>query len=557
MIEETRRFPFLCRILNLSRLMIGIRKFIGEDGCMRRLFVSSMVFCMALGWCILPVKASMIDYTIDTPEELMSISDQYGSYILASDIDLSGITTFTPLFPDGFTGSFDGQGHTIKNLAFAKTYDSTFTEDKEPKVGLFASVSGTIENLNLENISFDITAQAPLQGFVGILAGVSMDADFSNIQVSNGSILYRQTMTDPANSFFIGGLVGMMVTNDDYLTDIQLDFDFSGSAQYVGGMAGSLANNGVAFRNIDIHANLQNALIQGGLIGAVGNLSNTADLLFSNVGVRGNIQSISNVGALFGELDGVDQLMLEDVTTALVMKTTDYVNTDHAFSDLMIQDFNTNGSGNNQVNIQRMLAQNRFVDPLESWANTIAIDDSFTTISINDAYALSSQGFLSSTPATVLSSSDAKQAENYYNFDFTGTWVIHPLFNNGYPYLRYNLGYLTYNSNGGSALSTQPFFKREAIPQPTNPIRDGYVFAGWYVDESLSQSFDFTASNHSVNQTLYAKWTPIQSESSSVSSPTESVLLLNEKLPNTGIVSVDGMWLLVLGVLLIKMKDKN
>ena len=45
----------------------------------------------------------------------------------------------------------------------------------------------------------------------------------------------------------------------------------------------------------------------------------------------------------------------------------------------------------------------------------------------------------------------------------------------------------------------------ETIKIPENPTKEGYTFAGWYIDSALTQSFDLnTKINNSF--TLYAKW---------------------------------------------------
>ena len=47
---------------------------------------------------------------------------------------------------------------------------------------------------------------------------------------------------------------------------------------------------------------------------------------------------------------------------------------------------------------------------------------------------------------------------------------------------------VSFDSNGGSAVSSIKVKENESITEPTEPTRDGYIFGGWYYNEEL---FDF------------------------------------------------------------------
>ena len=67
---------------------------------------------------------------------------------------------------------------------------------------------------------------------------------------------------------------------------------------------------------------------------------------------------------------------------------------------------------------------------------------------------------------------------------------------------------VTFNSNGGSAVAPQtvPFNTPTTAPAP--PIRNGYIFGGWYSDVGLTTAFVFTTPI-AANITLFAKWNVI------------------------------------------------
>jgi uncharacterized repeat protein (TIGR02543 family) len=65
---------------------------------------------------------------------------------------------------------------------------------------------------------------------------------------------------------------------------------------------------------------------------------------------------------------------------------------------------------------------------------------------------------------------------------------------------------VTFNSNGGSNIDRQLVASGDAVFYPTNPVKDGYVFAGWYKDNDLSSRWNFSSDLVFDSLTLYAKW---------------------------------------------------
>jgi len=67
---------------------------------------------------------------------------------------------------------------------------------------------------------------------------------------------------------------------------------------------------------------------------------------------------------------------------------------------------------------------------------------------------------------------------------------------------------VTFVSNGGSAVSQQMVIFGATAISPIDPLKSGYVFDGWYSDNSLTTVFDFSETITS-DVTLYAKWSPV------------------------------------------------
>ena len=65
---------------------------------------------------------------------------------------------------------------------------------------------------------------------------------------------------------------------------------------------------------------------------------------------------------------------------------------------------------------------------------------------------------------------------------------------------------VTFDSQGGSHVDSVQVSRNQTVTQPATPVRDGYIFEGWYTDSACTQSYDFDTK---VTQsfTLYAKWT--------------------------------------------------
>lgn len=65
---------------------------------------------------------------------------------------------------------------------------------------------------------------------------------------------------------------------------------------------------------------------------------------------------------------------------------------------------------------------------------------------------------------------------------------------------------ITFNSNGGEVIVDKYIISgSEALP-PQRPLREGYIFAGWYKDPELTKFFDWQTERPTSSLTLYARW---------------------------------------------------
>ena len=69
---------------------------------------------------------------------------------------------------------------------------------------------------------------------------------------------------------------------------------------------------------------------------------------------------------------------------------------------------------------------------------------------------------------------------------------------------------ITFNSNGGTAISSTKVELNQYITKPVDPTKEGYNFVGWYSDQQLTKAWDFENTVVMYDVTLYAKWEEIK-----------------------------------------------
>lgn len=191
---------------------------------------------------VLPVYAENTPTEIRTPQELAAMAENPGgSYILMEDLNMEGFdwNCFD------FSGTLDGNGHSILNLSVTQPGENTATaldgnQKEYPAVyaGLFARLENAeIRNLGLINLRALVETDEPC--LLGGIAGYSMDSTVSNCTVT-GQLELR------AHEGMLGvaGVLGYGVGSIDSCTvDVTLicvDTDSENSSeQFLGGAFGT------------------------------------------------------------------------------------------------------------------------------------------------------------------------------------------------------------------------------------------------------------------------------------------------------------------------------
>ncbi|MGE7947468.1 InlB B-repeat-containing protein [Lysinibacillus sp. NPDC093688] len=89
--------------------------------------------------------------------------------------------------------------------------------------------------------------------------------------------------------------------------------------------------------------------------------------------------------------------------------------------------------------------------------------------------------------------------------DFTKDWdytVVQPMT----IYAKWSHYAVTFDSNGGSKVPSIMVAYNEKMEAPSNPVKEGYAFEGWYKDKELKELWDFDQDVVKKDITLYAKW---------------------------------------------------
>ncbi len=198
------------------------------------------------------------------------------TFVLLNDIDMSGITDWTPIgdrddyYNGMFAGTFDGQGHTIRNLTMTSVNPSATSVT--PAYGLFGVLyNATVKNLTLSGFNFNNTlitsTTYETADSAGFLAGIvyTGDTTISYVNVQNS-----------VASGSIAGLIGINwcdATNTLTISGCSVSFTASSpsndAAYTLGGIIGT-AGSGLTIRNCASFLNANGSYYYaGGIVGAM------------------------------------------------------------------------------------------------------------------------------------------------------------------------------------------------------------------------------------------------------------------------------------------------
>ena len=294
--------------------------------------VSVALLVVALSLLVPPVAADDLPdegdgseanpYVITDATELQAMAEAPdANYVLGQDIDATETRQwnssrgFQPV--EDFTGTLDGQGHTIDGLVIDRPGDD--------RVGLFARSEGTVENVALE--AADVRGGDDIGILIGYNAGevrnVSASGTIEGVEdvgglvgQGDGTIVGAAAAVEVSGKN-VGGLIGYL-EEDGEVAESRATGDVSGDLP-AGGLVGVDYGYVVgSYATGDVEGNgdvggLVGALLQGDSEAVIKDSYATGDVRGSeNVGglVGGNGRSLGTVASSYavGEVTGDDQV---------------------------------------------------------------------------------------------------------------------------------------------------------------------------------------------------------------------------------------------------------
>lgn len=145
-----------------------------------------------------------------------------------------------------------------------------------------------------------------------------------------------------------------------------------------------------------------------------------------------------------------------------------------------------------------------------------------STVTYNPNY----EGATNLTATTVKGIAEEKQLENRDNNQFVG-WYTEAQCTNAFDFTTVltnditlyakwvQIGNTTYNVTfnlgyeGAPTITAQEVVENSKATKPTDPVRSGYDFAGWYKESACTNVFNFNTELITADTTIYAKWSVI------------------------------------------------
>lgn len=213
--------------------------------------------------------------------------DFTGTIELANDINMSD-TAMEPI--KSLNGTFEGNGYTISNLTLSGEAGTGYSA---PNVGLalIARLSGTVQNLQMQNISITSTSTGKI--YAGAVVGIVEDADTVG-KIINCNASGKITLPKNATADYAGGLIGGVIQQARcIIKNCVSDVDVA-SGTYLGGLIGSVQYNAeLDIQNCAVFADL--SVLQssssyggGGVIGYSAGKQLSADKVYFAGAITGS-----------------------------------------------------------------------------------------------------------------------------------------------------------------------------------------------------------------------------------------------------------------------------
>ena len=516
----------------------------------------------------------MNDYDINTAEQLaglaLLVNEDYLDFegvvfSLQNDLNLSG-REWVPIgfleidaagyVSSFFNGTFLGNGHTISGLSIfvnhtidvlggsnafgvsglfgflgetalvdGLTVDGIVNVTRVNNNTLSDGFSGGIAGYNMGTITncvnkASVSGQRSTGGISGIIMGGSVIrcSNEGNISgghkvggisggMENGTLkecFNVGSVSGKNNSIYLGGILGSASDGDNIISNCYnqspIQLQTGSSAIYIGGIAGSLYYNvdlSNCYNTGNILVDLSSTFYAGALVGEFGNAAKWRTV------IRNSFYLDSSYDTAYGRLK--DSAVIE----SLDAKSHEDMESE-SFLELLNDDCRHWGfaeEGGYPVLLYTIPADYSEVHAAVSEipedypsGYTKETADALETALSNVIYGKSAfdQELVDKYSSDIRSAIAALEPVNTSNGggNATVTHTIH------------------FQTNGGSEISSIDIINGSLLSEPDAPAKDGYIFGGWYSDELLTSSYNFSEPV-SASITLYAKWVLVLTPSES------------------------------------------
>ena len=210
-------------------------------------------------------------WLVEDAADLNAVRNSLGAnYKQVANISLSGYAEWIPIGAI-FSGTYDGNDYTVSNVTCTDSYTRT---------GLFATNSGSIFNLGVENVNY-VSGSSYVGGLVGR---------------NDGTITNCYSTGNVTGSNYVGGLVGR-----NYVSGTITNCYSTGNVTGSGSVGGLVGYNGYgAITNCYSTGNVTGSSYVGGLVGYnYGTIISNCYALNSYINRNNGAEAIS-----FGDITG-------------------------------------------------------------------------------------------------------------------------------------------------------------------------------------------------------------------------------------------------------------
>ena len=153
-------------------------------------------------------------YRISTAKQFVENFRPGGSYELCADLDFTDVVWPTAAMYGSFSGTINGNGHTISNV------ELTQTDNSKTNAGLFGQLTETaaLNDVTFQNVTFTVRNGTRVAGTAyGLLCGsLSESAVLNNVAIAESCLQISSSCYFGTDDYVIGLVCGMGETDLDY-----------------------------------------------------------------------------------------------------------------------------------------------------------------------------------------------------------------------------------------------------------------------------------------------------------------------------------------------------